>query len=297
MIRGLVVNALNLNEPVENAQVAVFSVTHTTGADGAFTFRELPAGTVTLNVTFTGSAHFQPAKLVVPTTANRVTRLTVAVVPDTVTMPDSVAISPKSVQVDVGSQVTFTAVVTALGAPSAVKPSFALTGQIGDLSAAGVFFASKLGNGTLTAYAGAASDTATVEVVAPKPPQLGTLSVSPTTFPPEGGSLRVAVTALDGDGIVSVVAQFDPKLQYPSGAVEFVPLALETGTQFDGSWAAAVNVPANNNPTDATGHQATKTYSVRVTASDAHSEGTTSQWVDIVVAGLEPPPPPPSSRR
>jgi len=292
-IQGIVVDGTNPAQRLAGAIIRVGEAQQTSDAFGAFAFAHLNAGIAQLGVSFPPGTGYRPAELTVPTASGEVTQVTVAAVPEAINSPDSVSISPTSAQVDVGGQAAFTLTVTALGLPSACQPSLSLSGGIGNVTPTGVFTATAQGTGLLTAAVGAASATATITVVAPTGPHLGTLSVSPNTLPADGGQVRVAITATDGTGITSVVAT----VEYPDLTRETVALRREAGTPTDGTWATAIDVPANSNPTDSQGHQLPQTYHVKVTARDARGKLAVSppgdQWATITVAGLEPPPPPP----
>jgi hypothetical protein len=292
-IQGIVVDAANPAQRIAGATIRVAQAQQTSDALGAFAFTHLNAGTVVLAVSFPPEMGYRAMQIAVSTASGKLTQVTVAAVPEGINSPDSVSISPSSVQVDLGEQVTFTLTVTALGLPSVCRPSLSILGGIGSVTPTGVFTATAKGTGSLTASVGTASATATITVVAPTGPHLGTLSVSPSTLSADGGKVRIAVTATDGAGIERIVAL----IESPDGSREPVALGLEAGTLTDGTWAKEIRVPQNSNPTDPQGHQLPQTYNVKVTARDARGKQAVSppgeQWVIITVAGLEPPPPPP----
>ncbi len=290
-IQGIVVDAVNPAQRIAGATIRAGQAEQVSDASGAFAFTRLNQGTVQLAVSFQPGAGYRAAQLNVPTVSGKVTQVIVAAVPEAVNSPDNVSLDPTSGQVEVGGQVQFTATVTALGLPSPCTPSFALTGGVGAITAAGLFTATAQGTGVVTASAGAASATATITVVAVTGPRLGTLSVSPSSLPAEGGQVRIALTATSVAGIIAVTAA----IEHPDGLTENVALRLGTGTHTDGTWVKARSVPANSNPTDSEGHQLPQTYNVQVTARDGQNRLATSASVSFTVVGLEPPPPPPGA--
>jgi hypothetical protein len=157
------------------------------------------------------------------------------------------------------------------------------------LRSSGLFTATKVGTGKVSAFVPEASATTSVQVTGPQAPRLGTLSVSPANLPADGGDVRIAVSATDGDGVSSVKAEITT-LNQPTVKPS---LYLETGNERDGSWAIVYPVGANSNPIGADGVQLDQTYSVRVTATDRRGTSSKSGWMDFVVAGLEAPPSPP----
>jgi hypothetical protein len=286
-----VVDATNVGIPINGALVAVVgtAVNALSNAQGALTLSGLPAGTVTLDVSFPSTGAYRAMQVPVATVADAVTQVSIAAVPTVTTPPNYVLLNPADETIDVGGQIQFDVDVRTFGVPVTVMPSLSLIGDIGTLLPSGLFVATKVGTGQVTAHVEGLTDTSTVEVVAPRAPRLGTLSVSPTALPADGGEVRIAVTATDGDGVQTVIAE----VEQPNRALAYLPLMLEAGNSLDGSWGASYFAAANSNPASPSGVQLEQTYSVRVTARDNSAMTAQSQWVDFTVAGLESPPPPP----
>jgi hypothetical protein len=303
-IQATVVDATNVGAAIEGALVAVVgtAINGLSDAQGALTLTGVSDGWATLDVSFPSTGAYQATQLVVETVANAVTQVTIAAVPTSQTPPNSVILSPANETIDIGGQVQFTADVRAYGAPVSLMPSLSLVGDIGTLLPSGLFVATQMGTGEVTAHVEGATDTSTLQVVASRPPRLGTFSVSPTSLPPEGSDLppvgiidpndipvRISIAATDGDGIQTMTAE----IERPNRSLMTLPLALEGGTARDGSWGGSYYAPPNNNPFDSSGTQLPQTYSVRVVARDASNAVTYSDWTDFEVAGLEAPPVPP----
>jgi hypothetical protein len=290
-IQATVVDAGNVGTIVPGALVAVVgtALNALSDAQGNLVLNDVPEGGVTLDVSFPSTATYQGMQLTVDTAANAVTQVRIAVVGAAAALPNSVVLTPADETVDVGGQVLFRADVRAFGVPVNLMPSLSLIGDIGTLLPSGLFLASQIGTGEVTAHVEAQTDTSTVEVVAPRPPRLGVLSVSPASLPADGGAVRIAISAADGDGIQSVSAE----VEQPSRAVAGLLLVLETGTAFDGSWGGTYFAAPNNNPPDPSGVQLDQRYSVRAVVVDNRGAVAQSQWVDFTVAGLQAPPGPP----
>lgn len=293
-IEGVVVDSQNTATLIVGAQVVVRDSSTdkpavVTDSAGRFLLEKLPAGGVTLLVTFPSTAAYQAMAVRVDTVAQNTTHVTIAALRSGATPPNSVTLTPANVEIDIGGEVQFDADVRAYGVPVNISPSFALVGDIGTLLPSGLFTATRVGTGKVTAFFPSASATATVEVTGPRPPQLGTLSVSPANLPADGGDVRIAISATDGDGIASVQAIISTLNQPPSTSW----LTLESGSIRDGSWAGTFRAPANSNPIGPDGVQLEQRYSVRVRVVDRSGTAVMSRWLDFVVAGLEPPPSPP----
>jgi hypothetical protein len=286
-----VVDATNVGTVINGALIAVVgtALNGLTDAQGNVALTNVPEGGATLDVSFPSTGAYQGLQVSVDTAANAVTQVRIAAVPTGTAAPNAVILTPANETIDIGGQILFQVDVRTFGIPVNVMPSLSLIGDIGTLLPSGLFLASQVGTGEVTAHVEGVTDTSAVEVVAPRPPRLGTLSVSPTALPADGGQVRIAVTATDGDGVQSVVAEIEP----PTRAVFSLPLALETGTSLDGSWGVVYVAGPNDNPPDPSGVQLEQRYSVRVTARDNQGATTTSQWVDFAVAGLQAPPGPP----
>lgn len=290
-IQATVVDATNVGVTINGALVAVVGTTISalSDAQGAVALNAVPGGSVTLDVSFPSTGAYRSLQLVVGTVAGTVTQLSIAAVPTSTTPPNGIFLNPAAETIDIGGQVQFDADVRMFGVPVSVMPSFSLVGEIGTLLPSGLFVATAIGTGVVTAQVEGASDTSTVEVVGSRDPRLGTLSVSPNSLPAEGGQVRIAITATDGDGIQTVIAE----IERPNRSLSPLPLLLETGTTLDGSWGGSYFAPANDSPPSSTGVQPEQTYSVRVIARDNSGASAYSDWADFSVAGLESPPGPP----
>lgn len=293
-IDGVVVDSENTATVIAGAQVVVADeatdrAAIATDNTGHFQFDELPAGGVSLLVTFPLTGAYQAMTVFVDTVAHKTTHVSIAALRSGVSAPTSVTLAPADAEIDVGGELQFEADVRTYGVPVDIAPSFSLLGDIGTLLPSGLFTASKVGTGEVTAFFPSASATANVEVTPPRPPKLGTLSVSPSNLPADGGQVRIAISATDGDGVATVQA-FIATLHKPTTTM---PLTLESGNARDGSWAGTLSVPPNSNPISPDGVQLEQRYSVRVRVVDRSGTAVTSEWVDFVVAGLEAPPSPP----
>lgn len=291
-VEGKVVDSENVRTVIAGAEVRLVGENPAVATDGSgrFALKELPAGSVTLRVTFPSNASYQPMDLSVPTAAHQTTHVTIAALHDDVAAPTSVTLAPAAAQVDIGGDLQFTADVRLYGSPVSLMPSLSLLGDIGTLTPSGRFTATKIGTGTVTAILETTSATATVEVVASQPPQLGTLSVSPNSLPDEGGWVRIAIAVKDGDGVKDDPEGVIAQIEKPNRRIQEVALRRETGTVRDGSWGVEWKAPANNNPPGPDGTQLEQRYSVRVKVTDRTGVVVLSKWETFVVAGVEPPP-------
>ncbi|MGQ9731750.1 MAG: carboxypeptidase-like regulatory domain-containing protein [Candidatus Zipacnadales bacterium] len=290
VVQGIVVDATDVTIRIPGAQITVegSGVGVVSDANGAFRLTQLDAGGVTLAVTFPSRPAYQAMRIVVDTKANTTTFVSIAALPAEAQKPNSVTLKPGEATIDIGGELQFTADVRVFGVPVDYTPSYSLIGSAGTLAANGLFTATRVGTAIVGAHFEGASDTSTVTVVGPRAPQLGTLNVSPVSLPSEGGTVRIAISVTDGDGVSSVEAE----VEKPNRSIEKVPLAREYGTNRDGTWAESYSVGPNTNPPAPDGTQLPQTYSVRVRARDASGASATSQWIDFTVAGVEQPPAP-----
>jgi len=295
-IDGVVVDSENPNTLIAGATVTPVAdgvsdaPAATTNSAGQVSLDRLPAGGVTLQVRFPLTGTYQAMDIRVDTQSNTTTQTTIAALRAAATPPTSVTLNPSSATVDIGGQVLFTADVRVSGVPVDITPSFSLIGEVGTLSAAGMFRGTRVGTGDVKAFFPAASATADVEVVGPQPPRLGTLSVSPTDLPAGGGNVRIAISATDGDGVVSVRAEI---VTLNHATISWDLVLDPAGNERDGSWISIFPAPPNDNPISPDGVQLDQRYNVRVRATDRSGASTTSPFAEFVVVGLESPPPPP----
>ncbi|MBM3471768.1 MAG: carboxypeptidase regulatory-like domain-containing protein [Armatimonadetes bacterium] len=294
-IQGVVVDSQNTATRIAGAEVRLAADGQAdracvlTDGNGSFRLDKLQAGGVNVEVTFPSTPTYQAMIVPVDTVKDKTTVVTIAALRSGVTPPTSVTLSPSDAQVDVGGEVQFDADVRIYGVPANIVPSFSLLGDIGTLLPSGLFTATKVGTGEVTAFFPQASVSANVEVIGPRVPQLGTLAVSPTNLPADGGPVRIAISATDGNGIARVEAKIVTLNKAPGTLV----LLLDSGNDRDGSWAGTFTAPANSNPIGWDGVQLDQRYSVQVKVTDRSGTSTKSGWVDFVVAGLEAPPGPP----
>jgi len=260
-----------------------------TDGNGSFTLTKLQSGGVNLQASFPSTPVYQAMVVPVDTAANKTTIVTIAALRSGATPPTTVTLSPSNAQIDVGGQVQFDAEARAYGVPVDIAPSYSLMGDIGTLLPSGLFTATKVGTGEVTAIFPQASVSANVEVIGPRPPQIGTLSVSPASLPADGGNVRIAISATDGNGIASVEAKVVTLNKAPSTVIP----TLDSGSILDGSWVGTFPAPPNSNPIGSDGVQLGQTYSAQVTVRDRSGASTKSGWADFVVVGLEAPPGPP----
>jgi len=295
IIDGVVVDSQNPQTVIPNAQVALATdgaldvAAVVTDAAGRFRLEKLAAGGVDLDVTFPGTSLYQAMRVTVDTAAGKTTSASIAALRSDASTPTSLTLDPSQATIDIGGEVQFVASVESYGVPMGVTPGFSLIGDVGTLSASGLFRAAKVGTGEVTAFFPSVIATGGVEVTAPAPPKLGTLSVSPGNLPADGGDVYIVLSATDGDGIASARAEI-ATLNQPTITRSLV---LESGNERDGSWAAIFNAPPNSNPIGSDGVQLEQRYSVRVRVTDNSAASSTTKWIDFTVAGLEAPPGPP----
>jgi len=290
-VAGTVIDAQNVGTRLVGVLVAVlgFGQPILTDAAGNFIITGVPPGQRTLDISFPSTGLYQAMRITIDTVANQTTTVTISALGTNVNVPNSVTIAPSNPSVDIGGEIAFTADARSLGVPANVAPTYSVLGGVGTILPDGRFTALAIGTGTVTAHFPDASAAATVTVVGARAPNLGILNVSPNALPSNGGNVRIAVTATDGDGIKSAVAQ----LELPNRTLITMPLSRETGTTKDGSWGGTYNAGANTNLPGPDGKQLEQRYSVRVIVEDNSSAITNSVWVDFVVASVDAPPPPP----
>jgi len=291
-IAGTVVDATNVTRGLVGAVITVqqTGASRTTATGGTFAIQDLPAGALTLAATFPGlTAQYQPVSVQVQTREDQTTSVVIAALPVSETPGDTITISPGSLKTDVGGRRSFAATIRRNGLAVGLAPSWYVIGGIGTVGAAGNFVATRAGTGQVTATTGTVAASAAVTVVASRPPELGTLQVSPSGLDSDGGTVRIAVTVADGNGVTGVTAT----IELPDSTTPTQALARESGTEYAGTWAGNYSAPANTSPTEPGGGQPAQTYSVRVTATDGSGESIESEWKSFTVAGLEAPPPQP----
>ncbi len=298
-IQGEVRAADNLSLALSYAEIAAqpAAVATTANSQGSFTLRNLPAGNITLNINPVHHPEYQAGSLVVPTESGKVSTVVVALLPSAAEPPTQIIVVPDSPSVEVGGVIDFTSTVSTATGTIGVSPTWQITGDIGFISSTGHFQANNIGIGTVTAIIGGVSDSTTVEVTPPEPPDISTVIVSPASLPPSGGAVSIVAAVCDGQGI-GVDGDGNPRVQaqiaLPGGGTADPPLLmdLDAGTLQDGTYRITYAVGPNDNEPDSAGVQAPQTYTVRIETWDTVGNKTTSSPYTFVVQGVLAPPPP-----
>lgn len=302
-LSGRVVHADNVNVGIAGATV---SVTDGTGnvlaggvadSQGNFILLAVPVGRWTVLVETPNESVYDSQSVPGITIADRTrTTLTVTVLRTIDPLPTGITLSPASATVDLHGQVDFDAAVVSGATALAVTPIFLASSNIGVIDRNGVFTATQTGAGTVTAICGTMTATANVTVGASRPPQITSFLVAPLKLKASGGWVYVTVAANDGDGVASVKAE----IYAPDGNVITRDLTFNTAStdtyqlisQLPGGAHEGYHIPANSNQPDANGFQAPQLYSIRAVATDNSGHSTSTDFVDVTVAGLDAPPPP-----
>lgn len=311
-LNGQVVAADNTAFLVPNAEVTIQQAgqtataqatrrSATTGVDGGFIFQGLTAGTWIVTVTTPQSAEYGTASARVPLVANQTTRVSMAVLPLNLQAPEQIRIDPASATVDLNGRVAYRAQVVG---PSNqvyedIEPTWIVEGGVGQITPDGVFTAQVVGAGKVNAYSGNAERTATVSVVAPRPPQVSSFRVNPQSLPATGGEVFISAAIKDGDGVNA--SDVTVEILPAGGQPIEVPMHVtnpETAIQcpgvpncyVDASFGVNYQVPANNNAPTPDGVQAEETYTVSVHVRDRSGMTTQSQFLEFIVQGIDPPP-------
>ncbi len=291
-INGYVVDATDTSKGIENAQVSFASTQQRgravmSGADGEFTLTGVPAGIVRINVKAPSTA-FRSAAVDIDVPQNGSVDVWITLLPISVTLPASVAISPasSSVQVNVPKQFTAT-VLDSRDNPLNVSPTWAVSAQIGTIDATGMFVGAVEGNGIITATAGNATGTASVTVTPATAPQISGLTAAPTTLGTSGGDVLFTAHVEAGGRIKSVIL----RVQMAGGSPVDVPLTPDEGsTEFDASYQYTYTFGPNSSP----GFTEDQVYTAKIVATDMRDLSSESDPVTVVVLGADTPPPTPS---
>jgi len=302
-LTGTVVAADNIQLTFANAVITVVGTGRqgVSGADGSFTMQNLPVGTWQVEVQTPDSEEYGTATAQVTLDPNQVTRVNFAVLPLDTTTPQQILLDPTSTTVDLNGRVIYrTQLVGPNNEPlDGLKPTWVVSGGIGTVTPDGVFTAQTVGNGTVTAFAGAAQRTATVQVVAPRPPQISSFRVTPQTLPATGGTIFLSGAISDGDFFFNDAAtteiytpdndvvELQMQVINPETAIPYEGL---TNCWLDASFGVQFEVPANDNQPTADGVQDAEDYSARIIVRDRSGMVTESEFVDFTVEGIDAPP-------
>lgn len=291
-INGHVVDATDVSKGLENAQVSVASTQQRgrvvmSGTDGEFTLTGVPAGIVRVDVKAPSTA-FRSATVDIDVPQNGSVEVWITLLPISVALPASVAISPvsSSVQVNVPKQFTAT-VLDSRGNPLSVSPTWTVSAQIGTIDVTGMFVGAAEGDGIITATAGNATGTASVTVTPATAPEISGLTAAPTTLGTSGGDVLFTAHVEAGGRIKSVVL----RVQAAGGSPVDVPLTpVEGSSEFEASYQYTYTFGPNSSP----GFTEDQVYTVKIVATDMRGLSSQSDPVTVVVLGAETPPPTPS---
>jgi len=299
---SLIANAVVTAQPA--AQVASAQAgarTTTTGANGGFVFTNLPAGNWNVTVTTPQSEQFGTANARVPLTADETTTVSLAVLPLGLVAPQSIQIDPASATLDLNGRIAYRAQVVGPDSQvyEGIEPTWVVEGDIGQVTPDGIFTAQTVGTGRVNAFAGNAESSASVTVVAPRPPRVTSFRVNPQTLPATGGEIFISAAIKDGDGVNTgdVTVEILPaggqpitvpmQVTNPGSAVRCPGIP---NCYVDASFGATYQVPANDNTPTPDGVQAQETYTASVRVQDRSGATSQSEFVDFVVQGIDPPP-------
>ncbi|OPZ85791.1 MAG: hypothetical protein BWY76_01257 [bacterium ADurb.Bin429] len=170
------------------------SFTDVTDAEGTYAINDVPPGHTSMKISLAdGSYDAIEVEIQVPQdrpTASVVVKL----VQHGTALPATLTLEPKHpTNLPVGATLRFSAT---LAPASVLQPTFTLLGDIGTITADGLFIATRPGTGTLTATVGALSDSTTITVIAAGADGDGTGTLMGLTLDEQNRPLQaVAVTA------------------------------------------------------------------------------------------------------
>jgi hypothetical protein len=305
-IQGKVVAADDVTVGIPGAVVSepVTGQSATTDANGAFSLTGLPGGSVVLTAESPESGDYRSTSVRIKTLAHRTTAVSLAMIPAALGTPTSLALDPQSPSVQVGGSLQFRASIYVGADKVDIQPTWVVenpaTGDIGQVTAAGVFQGLAAGTATVSASVGGLYSATSVNVTGPLPPQITSVLLSASKELPisaSGGQLTITAAISDADGINTSTSGSPTGLRFevygPTGAVtELAPGAPTAGTIYDGTWTLNYAVPPNSHSIGADGTQAPELYSVRVVARDLSGQVSYSAFYDFYVAGVDVPPPP-----
>lgn len=302
-LTGVVVGADNTATMIANAEVEVQGTGRSaiTDGNGRFTIANLAPGTRTVFVTTPQSEVYGTATAQVPLVENQTTTVSLAVLPLGLEPPVQILLDPLNATLDLNGRLAYRAqVVGPDNRPyEGVEPTWVVQGGIGQITADGVFTAQTVGSGQVLAYSGNAERSATMVVVAPRPPQISSFRVNPQMLPATGGQVFISAAVTDGDGIrpQDVTVRILPaggepieipmQVSNPGSAITCPGLA---NCYVDASLGVNYQVPANDNTPTADGVQAEEIYSVTLLVRDRSGMTSQSEFIEFVVQGIDPPP-------
>jgi len=305
-LTGCVVAADNLAQKFDGVPVSVPDAQRTvdTAADGTFTIANLPAGSSTVEVVTPTYPDYGSASATVELVAGQTTTVNLAVTPLGIPTPLSIVLDPLAATVDLHGTIVYRAQILGEGnqvIPNMV-PTWAVTGGIGTMSDDGVFTAQQEGSGTVEAFAGEAQGTGNVTVVAPRPPQITSFLLNPTTLPASGGDVYISAAVSDGDGIAA--GNVKAEIYGPGDETTTLNMVVtnpdtalgcsaQPNCYLEATFGVTFSAPANDNQPTADGVQAPENYSGRIKVTDRSAATSRSDFIDFVVRGIDQPPPSP----
>ena len=203
---------------------------------------------------------------------------------------DTMTIAPSSATVLNGETLQFTATgADANGNTVSANPTWAVTGGIGSIDTAGLFTASAVGSGAVTATSGSVTASVDVTVIAAN---IASITVSPATATVQSGATQqFTATVLDTDGAaVSVtptwavtggVGAVDGDGLFTGGATGSGGVTATAGGVTGSATVtvtAANNVPVANAGIDQSGQTGVTVTLDGTSSSDADSEPLTYAW-------------------
>lgn len=302
-LTGTVAAADNTAVPLANALITVVGTNRSTNsaADGTFTLQNLPTGTFEVRVETPDSEDYGTASAQVTLVAQQTVTVTFAVMPLDAPAPEQILLEPLNATVDLNGRVLFRSRIVGPNNQTleGVQPTWVVAGGVGSVSPDGVFTAQTVGSGQVIAYAGDAQRTATVVVVAPRPPQITSFNVTPRVLPATGGNVFISCAVADGDGVM--LRDVTVQIFRPDGSI------IDLGTSvtnpataqacegvancyLEASFGTTYAVPPNDNQPSPDGVQAEENYSARVQVRDRTGQSSQSAFIDFTVQGIDEPP-------
>ena len=300
-IEGRVVRADNPTSGLGRATLEARSasgsiVSATADALGNFVLDGIPVGDVTLFADTPNEGDYGSQEVPgIHLAESDDVQVTVTILPLGTAAPTQLFLTPTQVTIDLLGQVQFLATVMSGGTNLDVTPSFLLTDPIGIVGSNGAFRATQVGSGQLVAVCGTARATADITVTPPRDPVVTSYFVSPLSLPSGGGNVTITVVANDGDGISYLgLAQVVAEVYQPPPDTSFVEVLMPQDTGTEGTFRNLLpyHVPANSNTIDGAGHQDPQSYPIRVRVRDGAGNVTFTDFLEVVVKGVDSPPGP-----